>query len=140
MMSKFTSFLNKLTSAKTSFTNGDAASASAGSMLYVAKSGGINDSEFDMLVDMMRSNPRFAGLDVDALIGHWEGYKSDRMLRRDLMNLLSKVRAESGKELAEDVLISSIEVADAEDGIDDEEEKLLAEIAKQLGLKLEDYM
>lgn len=140
MMSKFTSFLNKISSAKASFTNGDAASASAGAMFFIAKSGGIDDAEFDMLVDMMRSNPRFAGLDVDALIAHWEAYKSDRMMRRDLMNLLSKVRAESGKELAEDVLISSIEVADAEGGIDADEEKLLEEVAKQLGLKLEDYM
>lgn len=144
-MSIFSKFLKQIQTARTAFVNGDAASAAAGSMIYVAKSGGISDSEFDMLVNMMKSNPRFDGLDVDKLVAKWEGYASDRMAKRDLMELLSNMKGVDSKQLCEDVLISAIEVADAEgeegqDNIDQEEMIRLDEIATALGLNLNSYV
>lgn len=138
MMSVFSKFLAQLSAAKTQFVTGDAASAAAGAMIYVSKSGGISDEEFDMLVKMMRSNPRFEGLDVDALVAKWEGYASDRMMKRDLMDLLESVSVV--KEQAEDVMISAIEVADAQDGIDDDEMARLKEIGVALKTPVEKYL
>lgn len=143
-MSSFSKFLKGLTGKVNAFSNGDAASAAAGAMIYVAKSGGISDDEYDKLVDMMRSNPRFEGMDVDKLVAKWEGYASDRMAKRDLMDLLSSMIDED-KVLRGDVLISAIEVADAEgeegeDNIDEDEMARLSDIAIKLGLNLNDYM
>ncbi len=140
MMTMFKNFLATLSSAKTAFVSGDAASAAAGAMYYVADaSGGVSDEEFDALVSMMRTNPRFAGLDVDTLVGNWEQYASKRMMKRDLMALLTQL---SGGDLtqSEDILISVIEVADADGNIDEAEMNCIREIANTLGLDFNKYI
>jgi len=118
-MSIFTKYIKQFQNARTAFVNGDAALAAVGSMLYVAKAGGISDKEFDAVIDMMRSNPRFEGLDIDSMVAKWEGYASERMARRDLFDLLSKIKGECDIKLLQDVVISVIEVADADGEEDD---------------------
>lgn len=138
-MTMFKKFLSTLTTAKTAFVSGDAAAAAAGAMYYVAdSSGGVSDEEFETLVSMMRTNPRFAGLDVDALIGKWEQYASKRMMKRDLLTLLTNLSAD--KTQAEDILISVIEVADADGHIDEGEMGCIREVAQTLGLDFNKYL
>lgn len=65
---------------------------------------------------------------------------SKRMGKVDLMKEIKDV-ADAGKE--EDnvrVLIMAIEVADADDNIDEDEMEVLGKIAKTLGLSLNDYI
>ncbi len=65
---------------------------------------------------------------------------SKRMGKLDLMKEIKEVGAKGVEEDSVRVLIIGIEVADADDNIDDDEMKVLGDIAKALGLNLSDYL
>lgn len=65
---------------------------------------------------------------------------SKRMGKVDLMKEIKEVGAKGVEEDSVRVLIMAIEVADADDNIDEDEMKILGEIAKALGLSLNDYL
>ncbi len=65
---------------------------------------------------------------------------SKRMGKLDLMKEIKEVGAAGVEEDSVRVLIIAIEVADADGNIDDDETKVLGEIAKALGLTLNDYL
>jgi tellurite resistance protein len=142
-MSLFAKFLSKMSAAKAQIVSGNAAKAAAGVGLYIAASGGISDDEFDKLRAMLKANPRFEGLDVDAIMADWEKVlkSSERMMRSDLMELLGKIR--DPKEIS-DVIITALEVADAPDeegksDIDADERDRLNKVCAALGVSLSDY-
>lgn len=65
---------------------------------------------------------------------------SKRMGKLDLMKEIKEVGAAGNEENSVRVLILGIEVADADNNIDEDEMKVLRDIAKALGLKLDDYL
>ena len=65
---------------------------------------------------------------------------SKRMGKMDLMKEIKEVGETGVEEDSVRVLIMAIEVADADDNIDEDEMKVLNDIAKVLGLKLADYL
>ena len=65
---------------------------------------------------------------------------SKRMGKMDLMKEIKEVGAAGNEEDSARVLIMGIEVADSDGTIDDDEMKVLSEIAKALGLNLNDYI
>lgn len=65
---------------------------------------------------------------------------SKRMGKLNLMKEIKEVGAKGVKEDCERVLIMGIEVADADGNIDDDEMKVLTEVAKVLNLNLPDYI
>ncbi len=65
---------------------------------------------------------------------------SKRMGKLDLMKEIKEVGAAGVEEDSVRVLIIAIEVADADGNIDDDEMKVLGDIAKALGLSLNDYL
>lgn len=143
------SFIADVTGAsdrRAQFENKQVARAAIGCAMYIGKSGGMSDTEFDSMCTQLNANPRFAKMDIDAIIGDWEAYRSDRLFKRDLMNLLTTLRGEASKDEREDIIITAIEVADAEgqegddSNIDDEELRLLEEISETLGVNLKSLM
>lgn len=118
------------------------AKAAAGAMLYVAKSGGISDDEFDTLLDGMKQSESFANADVDAILAEWEKIKSERMFKRDVMTMLNDIE---DQKVRQDIMILCLDVAEAEDEngetkIDPDEEVRLAEIEKAVRISMRDLM
>lgn len=137
-MSFFKKLLEKASGTVSVFANGDCANALiSGSLLVADASGGVSDEEFEQALAMFETNPRLSGFDVAGEFGKWEKAlkSSSRMVKRDFNTLAAKIK--SDKAQAEEVLIAMIEVADADNDIDDAEMAMLRHAAKQLGLDLD---
>jgi len=135
MLSKL---ISKFTKAVNAFTSDKPARAAVGAALYVGKAGDMSEGEFDTMIKNLRGNPRFADVDLNTILGDWEKYTSERLFKRDLMDLLAEVGTSEELTIREDIGIIAIEVADAEADAGDRnkispaEQERLDEIGKAL--------
>lgn len=123
--------------------NKGAFQATVASAVWVAAAdGSIDDPELDLLEKLLKANPNLSNFssEIDGEMGKWVaaftgGGKRSAMLQ--VNNLLDGVK--DNTEVSEQVLVTVIDIADADNNIDDNEVAVIRQVAARLGLDPKKY-
>ena len=112
----------------------------AGACLVAYADGELSSEEVDTVRKIVGATDQLKVFG-DAPIALFDSYcdKMEASKRMGQLDLLKEVSEAEGDEKAR-VLIMAIEVADADDNIDEDEMKMLTKIAGKLGLSLGDFL
>lgn len=107
-----------------------------------AADGSIDDSELDLLEKLLKGSPMLANFsgEIDAEMGKWVGVFTGggrRSATLQVNNLLEEIK--NNKEQSEQVLVTIIDVADADGNIDESEVAVIRDVAARLGLDANKY-
>lgn len=116
--------------------------AVAAAVWVAAADGSIDDDELDLTEKLIKGNDKLANFssEIDSEMGKWVsaftgGGKRSAMLQ--VNGLLDAIKDD--KAAAEQVLVTVIDVADANNDIDDSEAAVIRQIASRLGLNPTNY-
>lgn len=116
----------------------------AGAALVAFADGDVSDDELDMVSNMIKHSEQLSefGDDATAAFNKYVDQleKLGRMGKRTVMKEIEDIVGDINEENRVRVLLISIEVAYADDVLEDVEEKVLKEIAGKLDLKLSDFL
>lgn len=123
--------------------NKSAFQAAVASAVWVAAAdGSIDDDELDLLEKLIKGNEKLGNFasDIDAEMGKWVsaftgGGKRSAMLQVNA--LLESIKDD--KAAAEQVLVTVIDVADADNEIEESEAAVVRQVASKLGLNPANY-
>lgn len=107
-----------------------------------AADGSIDDSELDLLEKLLKGSPMLANFsgEIDAEMGKWVGVFTGggrRSATLQVNNLLEEIK--NNKEQSEQVLVTIIDVADADGNIDESEVAVIRDVAARLSLDANKY-
>lgn len=116
--------------------------AVASAVWVAAADGSIDDDELDLLEKLIKGNDKLGNFasDIDSEMGKWVaaftgGGKRSAMLQvNSLLDAIKDDRA-----AAEQVLVTVIDVADADNEIEDSEAAVVRQVASRLGLNPSNY-
>ena len=114
----------------------------AASALVAAADGSVDDSEIDAAIKSVTSNESlntaFSNTEITGCIEKMlDRAAGGRVGRRALMKEIEDVQASADE--GEIVLLTALDIADADGEIDDKERKVLDDIASVFGLKVSNY-
>lgn len=116
----------------------------AGAAIAAFADGSIDPQEEDMVIEMVKNSDQLANFGDEPLVvfnKYVEQLKKlGRMGKRTVMKEIDDVANDTNEENKIRVLLIAIEVADADDNIDDDEKAVLKEIADKLGLNLNEFI
>ncbi|AOR59283.1 tellurite resistance TerB family protein [Pectobacterium brasiliense] len=113
-----------------------------GCLLVAAADGEIEKEETDKLDKLLRSNPQLGhyGNEITQTISRFTeqlqaGFRVGRM------NILREIDdIKNTPKDAEEVFVNMLTIAEADGEIEPEEQKVLEEVGRRLGLRIEDYL
>ncbi|MCW2484730.1 tellurite resistance TerB family protein [Candidatus Symbiopectobacterium sp. NZEC127] len=113
-----------------------------GCLLVAAADGEIEKEETDKLDQLLRSNPQLGhyGNEITQTISRFTeqlqaGFRVGRM------NILREIDdIKNSPKDAEEVFVNMLTIAEADGEIEPEEQKVLEEVGRRLGLRIEDYL
>ena len=113
-----------------------------GCLLVAAADGEIEKEETAKLDQLLRSNPRLShyGNEITALITRFTeqleaGFRVGRMnIQREIEDIKNDPKE------AEEVFVNMLTIAESDGEIEPEEQKVLEEVGRRLGLRVEDYI
>ena len=113
-----------------------------GCLLVAAANGSIGDKEIKSIDSLLRTNKNLQhfGSEITELVNRFSerlnsGY---RVARAEILDEISEVKADEKQK--RDVLLNMLTIAEADDEVDDKEQKELESVAQMLGLRLQDYL
>lgn len=113
-----------------------------GCLLVAAADGEIEKEESDKLDQLLRSNPQLAhfGNEITQVIGRFteQLQAGFRVGRLNILRELDDVK-NTAKD-AEEVFVNMLTIAEADGEIEPSEQKVLEEVGRRLGLRVEDYL
>lgn len=113
-----------------------------GCLLVAAADGEIEQSETDKLDQLLRSNANLAhfGSEITQTITRF----SEQLragFRVGKMNIMREIEdVKNSPKDAEEVFVNMLTIAEADGEIEPEEQKVLEEVGRKLGLRVEDYL
>ncbi|EHK6275131.1 tellurite resistance TerB family protein [Escherichia coli] len=122
--------------------NRDLMEAIVGGCLLVAADGEIEKEETAKLDQLLRSNPRLShyGNEITALITRFTE-QLEAGFRVGRMNILREIEdIKNDPKEAEEVFVNMLTIAESDGEIEPEEQKVLEEVGRRLGLRVEDYI
>lgn len=124
------------------FNNKDLFEAAVAAGVLVAwADGDFSDSEFDGLLSLLEANPSLQPFknDIPSLVESYSNQMkvSFRAGKRSLMKQIEDCEGDTDE--SEQVLILALDVADIDGEVSPEEDKIIKDIAKALGLNPADY-
>ncbi|MBN3082693.1 tellurite resistance TerB family protein [Pectobacterium polaris] len=113
-----------------------------GCLLVAAADGEIEKKETDKLDQLLRSNPQLGhyGNEITQTISRFTeqlqaGFRVGRMnILREIDDIKNTLKD------AEEVFVNMLTIAEADGEIEPEEQKVLEEVGRRLGLRIEDYL
>jgi tellurite resistance protein TerB len=112
-----------------------------GCLLVSAADGEIEKEETSKLDQLIRSNPRLAhfGNEITSTINRYTE-QLEAGFRVGRMNILREIDdIKNDPKEAEEVFVNMLTIAEADGQIEPEEQKVLEEVGRRLGLRVEDY-
>ncbi|ATO31557.1 tellurite resistance TerB family protein [Dickeya dianthicola] len=113
-----------------------------GCLLVAAADGEIEKEETDKLDQLLRSNPQLShfGNEITQVIGRFteQLQAGFRVGRLNILRELDDVK-NTAKD-AEEVFVNMLTIAEADGEIEPAEQKVLEEVGRRLGLRIEDYL
>lgn len=113
-----------------------------GCLLVAAADGAIEKEETAKLDQLLRSNTRLAhyGNEITALITRYTE-QLEAGFRVGRMNILREIEdIKNDPKEAEEVFVNMLTIAESDGEIEPEEQKVLEEVGRRLGLRVEDYL
>ena len=113
-----------------------------GCLLVAAADGEIEKEETAKLDQLLRSNPRLShyGNEITALITRFTE-QLEAGFRVGRMNILREIEdIKNDPKEAEEVFVNMLTIAESDGEIEPEEQKVLEEVGRRLGLRVEDYI
>ena len=113
-----------------------------GCLLVSAADGEIEKEETSKLDQLIRSNPRLAhfGNEITSTINRYTE-QLEAGFRVGRMNILREIDdIKNDPKEAEEVFVNMLTIAEADGQIEPEEQKVLEEVGRRLGLRVEDYL
>ncbi|MFU0756930.1 Co-chaperone protein DjlA [Serratia marcescens] len=113
-----------------------------GCLLVAAADGTIEKEETAKLDQLLRSNPRLGhyGNEITALITRFTE-QLEAGFRVGRMNILREIEdIKNTPTEAEEVFVNMLTIAEADGEIEPEEQKVLEDVGRRLGLRVDDYL
>lgn len=113
-----------------------------GCLLVSAADGEIEKEETSKLDQLIRSNPRLAHFsnEITSTINRYTE-QLEAGFRVGCMNILREIDdIKNDPKEAEEVFVNMLTIAEADGQIEPEEQKVLEEVGRRLGLRVEDYL
>ncbi|CAH5825460.1 hypothetical protein AI2954V5_3068 [Klebsiella pneumoniae] len=113
-----------------------------GCLLVSAADGEIEKEETSKLDQLIRSNPRLShfGNEISSTITRYTE-QLEAGFRVGRMNILREIDdIKNDPKEAEEVFVNMLTIAEADGEIEPEEQKVLEEVGRRLGLRIEDYL
>lgn len=113
-----------------------------GCLLVSAADGEIEKEETSKLDQLIRSNPRLGhfGNEITSTINRYTE-QLEAGFRVGRMNILREIDdIKNDPKEAEEVFVNMLTIAEADGQIEPEEQKVLEEVGRRLGLRVEDYL
>lgn len=113
-----------------------------GCLLVSAADGEIEKEETSKLDQLIRSNPRLShfGNEITSTIARYTE-QLEAGFRVGRMNILREIDdIKNDPKEAEEVFVNMLTIAEADGEIEPEEQKVLEEVGRRLGLRTEDYL
>lgn len=112
-----------------------------GALLIAAADGEIEDSELESLDKLIQTNEKLAhfGSEISSTINRFHGML-DASFRMGKVKILREIAdINSDEEAKEEAFVTMVAIAEADGEIDSDEEAVLTEIGRKMGINVKEY-